>query len=480
MDFIAIMRWGWRQLTSMRTALILLILLGVAAIPGSLFPQRSQNPQKVDQYFVSDPTLAHWMDRFKLFNVYASPWFSAIYLLLFISLIGCVLPRTIEHLKAIGKKPPLTPKNLDRMEGFRVVEQGGDVALLHAKTWFKKNHFRIRVDENSISAEKGYGRETGNLLFHLSLVLILIGVALGSLFGSKGEAIVNVGERFVNTPTSYDTLSFGKFQGQGSLVPFELKVTDFVAKYNASTSMPEDYTLTASVANPIGSPSKSISIKVNKPLTYGNTKIYLQANGYSPVVSIRDKSGVVTFHGPVIFLPQDANLSSIGAIKVPDMNPQIGFIASFLPTAKSSKTRGVFSSYPEVLNPELVISVWQGNLGLDSGNPQSVYELNTSHMKKIGLHALNLGDTYNFAVGSITFEGWKSWVNLQIVDDPGKMYALFGAIFAILGLLISLFTRQRRIWVKVGSRVEIAGLAKNGIPGLSEELDDLQRKVEQG
>ena len=480
MDFIATMRWGWRQLTSMRTALILLILLGVAAIPGSLFPQRSQNPQKVDQYFVSDPTLAHWMDRFKLFNVYASPWFSAIYLLLFISLIGCVLPRTIEHLKAIGKKPPLTPKNLDRMEGFRVVEQGGDVALLHAKIWFKKNHFRIRVDENSISAEKGYGRETGNLLFHLSLVLILVGVALGSLFGSKGEAIVNVGERFVNTPTSYDTLSFGKFQGQGSLVPFELTVTDFVAKDNASTSMPENYTLTASVANPIGSPSKSISIKVNKPLTYGNTKIYLQANGYSPVVSIRDKSGVVTFHGPVIFLPQDANLSSIGAIKVPDMNPQIGFIASFLPTAKSSKTRGVFSSYPEVLNPELVISVWQGNLGLDSGNPQSVYELNTSHMKKIGLHALNLGDTYNFAVGSITFEGWKSWVNLQIVDDPGKMYALFGAIFAILGLLISLFTRQRRIWVKVGSRVEIAGLAKNGIPGLSEELDDLQRKVEQG
>jgi len=138
MDFIAIMRWGWRQLTSMRTALILLILLGVAAIPGSLFPQRSQNPQKVDQYFVSDPTLAHWMDRFKLFNVYASPWFSAIYLLLFISLIGCVLPRTIEHLKAIGKKPPLTPKNLDRMEGFRVAEQESDVALLHARAWFKR------------------------------------------------------------------------------------------------------------------------------------------------------------------------------------------------------------------------------------------------------------------------------------------------------------------------------------------------------
>jgi len=480
MGFFPVMRWGWRQLTSMRTALILLMLLGVAAIPGSLFPQRNQNPQKVDQYFVSDPGLAHWMDRLKLFNVYASPWFSAIYVLLFVSLIGCVLPRTIDHVKAIGKKPPLTPKNLDRMEGFRILTQSNSVALESAKIWFKKNYFRVRIDENSISAEKGYARETGNLLFHLSLVLILVGVALGSLFGSKGEAIVNVGERFVNTPTSYDTLSFGKFQGQGSLVPFELNVTDFAAKYNPLTSMPEDYTLTTSVANPVGSTKKSIVIKVNKPLTYGNTKIYLQANGYSPVVLIRNKSGEVTFHGSVIFLPQDANLSSIGAIKVPDMSPQIGFVASFLPTAKSNKTKGVFSSYPEVLNPELVISVWQGNLGLDSGNPQSVYELNTSQMKRIGLHGLKLGDTYNFGVGSITFEGWKSWVNLQIVDDPGKIYALFGAVFAILGLLISLFTRQRRIWVKVGTRVEIAGLAKNGVPGLNEELDDLQRKVEQG
>ena len=127
--FIGLLRWAWRQLTSMRTALILLMLLGVAAIPGSLFPQRNQNPQRVDAYFKSDPTLAKWMDRLHLFNVYASPWFSAIYLLLFISLIGCVLPRTFHHLAAIGKKPPLTPRNLDRMEGYRIVAADPDLSL---------------------------------------------------------------------------------------------------------------------------------------------------------------------------------------------------------------------------------------------------------------------------------------------------------------------------------------------------------------
>ena len=474
-----LLRWAWRQLTSMRIALILLMLLGVAAIPGSLFPQRSQNPQKVEQDFRDDPSIAHWMDKFHLFSVYSSPWFSAIYLLLFISLIGCVLPRTFHHVRAIGKKPPLTPRNLDRMEGFRVIDHAGSDALTVAEQWFKKRRFRIRVADGSISAEKGFGRETGNLLFHLSLILILIGVATGGLLGMKGEAIVNVGERFINTPTSYDTISYGKFQSEGSLVPFSLTATKFKATYNAITQQPIDYVLSTMVSHPIGSVAKPVIIRVNHPLTFGSTKIYLQANGYSPIVTVKDAAGVITFRGPTIFLPQDANLSSLGAIKVPDMKPQIGFIASFLPTASSSPQRGMFSSYPEVLDPKLVLSVWSGDLGLDSGNPQSVYSLDTSKMRKIGLKALTLGSTYTFGSGSITFDGWEPWVNLQIVDDPGKTYALLGAIAAILGLLISLFTRQRRIWIKVSDRVEIAGLAKNGIPGLDADLDDLQKQIQE-
>ena len=138
--FFGLARWAWRQLTSMRTALILLMLLGVASIPGSLFPQRNQNPQKVDSYFKSDPTVAKWMDRLHLFNVFASPWFSAIYLLLFISLIGCVLPRTFHHLRAIGKKPPLTPKYLVRMEGYQLVATNPALALAIAEKWLKRWH----------------------------------------------------------------------------------------------------------------------------------------------------------------------------------------------------------------------------------------------------------------------------------------------------------------------------------------------------
>ena len=472
-------QWIWRQLTSMRTALILLMMLGLASIPGSLFPQRNQNPMKVQDFARANPTLAHWLDKLKIFDVYSSPWFSAIYILLFISLIGCVLPRSIEHFKAIGKKPPLTPKYLDRMEGFAELERSTDGALDTAEKWLKKNRFRVRREADSISAEKGYSRETGNLLFHLSLIMILFAVAAGGLYGSKGEAILNVGDRFINTPTSYDNISFAKFQREGDMVPFSLRILDFKASYDVKTNAPTDYTLKVAAANPIGSKEILKTIKVNSPLTYGSTKVYLQANGYSPVVAVRDKSGKLIFEGPVTFLPQDGNLTSIGAIKLPDMTPQIGMVASFLPTADRSPKRGAFSSFPEVLDPRLLVSVWMGNLGLDNGTPQSVYRVDTSKMVRIGLKALSLGQIYDFGQGTLLFEGYKSWVNLQIVDDPGKMYALVGAILAILGLLTSLFTRQRRIWIKVEGRVQIAGLAKNGVPGLDEELSSLKKALEE-
>ena len=474
LDSRSFLRWCWRQLTSMRIALILLLLLAVAAIPGSLFPQRSQNPVQVRQYFIDNPQAAIWLDRLSMFDVFSSPWFSAIYLLLFISLIGCVLPRSIEHLKAIGAKPPLTPKYLDRMEFYTEIKK---VDLDKVEKHLKKKRFRIRRDENSISAEKGYARESGNLLFHLSLVLILIAVGVGSLLGSRGDAIVNVGDRFINTPTSYDILGFGKYQSEDSLPPFSITVKDFKAEYDPVTNAAIDYELTVLTANPAGSKEETRIIKVNQPLTYGSTKIYLQANGYAPIVVVKDKFGKVVFDGPTTFLPQDGNLSSIGAIKIPDMQPQIGFVASFLPTADRDPIRGGFSSYPEVLDPRLLLAVWKGDLGLNTGVPQSVYRIDTSKMERIGLKALVLNESYDFGEGSITFTGWTSWVNLQIVNDPGKGFALIGAILAILGLLISLFTRQRRVWVKQGKKTQVAGLAKNGIPGLEEEIRELVKEM---
>lgn len=470
----ALLRFLWRQLTSMRTALILLLLLAVASIPGSIIPQRDQNPMAVRDYFVNDPSVAKFLDRLSLFDVYGSAWFSAIYILLFISLIGCVLPRTFEHFKAMRAAPPLTPKYLDKMEHYQSWS-GSAEQLSAGRKWLQSKRFRIREFEGAISAEKGYLRETGNLFFHLALILVLIGVSFGALFGMRGEAIVNVGERFTNTPTTYDRLSFGKLFRDEDLPPFVIMVDDFIARYNLLTNAPEDYTLkVTAVTEPGQDPVKS-TIKVNSPLSFGSANVYLQANGYSVNVTVRDSAGEIVLQGPIPLLPQDGNLTSLGAIKAPDSDPQLGFIATFLPTQARTKAGAGISSFPEALDPELLLSAWKGDLGLDTGIPQSVYRLDTSKLAKIALKTLKLGETYTFTEGSITFDGVTPWVNLQIVQDPGKRYALLGSIIAILGLLASLFTRRRRIWIRYreDGRMEVAGLAKNSAPGLESEILEL-------
>ncbi len=476
LDGTSLARYLWRQLTSMRTALILLLLLGVAAIPGSLFPQRTQNPMQVSDYFKNSPELAEWLDRFWLFDVYGSPWFSAVYILLFISLIGCVLPRTIEHLKNARALPPATPKNLLRMEHFQEWNSNGS-ELETARAWFKKNRFRVLESEGSISAEKGFARETGNLFFHLALILVLIGISFSSLFGMRGEAILNVGERFVNNVTSYDSLTYGKLYRDSNLQDFMLTADKFVAQYNVLTGAPEDYTLDVSLRQGKEGTVEKKTMKVNSPLTIGDTRIYLQANGFSPVVTVVDSQLNVAFQGPVPFLPQDSQLRSIGAIKAPDAEPSVGFVGSFLPTYERDGENGGISVYPEALNPRLLLAAWVGDLGLDSGTPQSVYRIDTSKMQQVGLKALKPGESFVYPGGVITFEGYVQWVNISFVTDPGKKFALLGAIVAIIGLLASLFTRRRRIWIRVGEKVEVAGLAKNAAPGLEEEITEFIQRL---
>src|SRR5436305_9606818 len=106
---------AWRRLTSMRTALLLLSLLALAAVPGTLLPQRGLNPVKVAQFYSDHPSLAPVLDKLSFFDVFAAPWFAAIYLLLFVSLIGCLVPRIRLHARALRRTPPSAPRHLLRL-----------------------------------------------------------------------------------------------------------------------------------------------------------------------------------------------------------------------------------------------------------------------------------------------------------------------------------------------------------------------------
>ena len=471
----SLLRYLWRLLTSMRTALILLLLLGLASIPGSIIPQRTQNPFQVQDFYEANPSISPWLDRFYLFDVFGAPWFSAIYILLFVSLVGCLLPRLNHYRRAIFERPSKPPQTFENSQGFYQLDGDMDRVI----EWLKKNRYRFERFDGAISAEKGYLKEFGNLLFHLSLLLILVGIAMSSLFGMRGEAIVNEGERFINTPVAYDNISPGRLYSLDSMQPYRIDLNDFTAKYNPITNQALDYELKVTIRDDTDAKARQGVIRVNRPLTFGASRVFLQATGYSVLVTVRDSSSVVAFQGPVPLLPQDPNLTSAGAIKVPDMNPGIGFVASFIPTIERDPVRGAFSSFPEPLDPHLLLAAWQGDLGMDEGKPQSIYRLDTTKMERIALISMKPGESFDFKVGSITFDGYLPWVNIQVIHDPGKRPALIGGFLALFGALGMLFIHRRRIWIRLSNEgdnnfLEVAGVATSGEEKLLEDLASLK------
>ncbi|MFS0866540.1 cytochrome c biogenesis protein ResB [Microbacterium sp. 179-B 1A2 NHS] len=511
------LRWGWRQLTSMRSALVLLLLLAVAAIPGSLVPQRSADPNGVTQWEATNPDLFPVFEALQLFDVYSSVWFSAIYILLFVSLIGCVLPRTKHHWKALRSRPPRTPARLSRLDDHAeaVLEvpagETADTYAAHAvdlaQAQLASARYRVeRYDDGgaaSVSAERGYIRETGNLVFHGALVGILISVGIGGGFTYTGQTVITEGDGFVNSlGLGYTSFTPGRFVDPDGLSPYSITLDEFDVSYTplgeAGAGQSGDFAAHVTTRFAGGEPASGV-IRVNHPLTMDGDRIYLMGNGYAPTVTVRDPDGEIVFSESVPFLPQDSNLTSQGVVKVADgLAEQLGLVGFFYPTAATLGTGALTSAYGDLLNPRLTFWVYAGDLGIDDGTPRSVYALDPTGMEQLaGADAdqasleLVPGETVDLpnGLGTITFEdelaagapeSVKRYVSLSIHNDSGATWVLVFAILALAGLFAALFVPRRRMWVKATPegdtvRIEYAGLARGEDPAIAVAVAELAR-----
>lgn len=507
------LRWTWRQLTSMRVALMLLMLLAVAAVPGSVLPQRGQDAAAVLEYLGDHPTLGEWLDRFGFFEVYSSVWFSAIYILLFVSLVGCIVPRTIAHARALRNRPPRTPVRFGRFPATaRARTTASPDEVVDAVAGHLRGPVRrlptFRVDVGSeeprlgrpatrtVAAERGYLRETGNLVFHLALLGLLVSVALGQLLHYRGQAIVTEGRGFANAVVDYDTFDKGAWFRPSSLSPFSMTLDSFDSEFASDTvafAQARDFTAHVTVTEPDGG-QHSDQIKVNSPLTVDGAKIYLQGNGFAPEITVKDGAGEMAFSGRVPFLPEDTMYTSRGVVKVPDVSDgqeQIGLVGYFLPTAVVEEDGSARSVFPQPQNPLMVLEVYRGDLGLDDGVPQNVYRLDTASLtpsvdedgETIKL-LVKPGETVELpdGLGTVTLgEEVPRYVALDLRYDPSLGWVLTFSLLALAGLAVSLFTPRRRVWVRSWeatdddgrsfTHVELAGLARGDDAGLQREVD---------
>lgn len=512
------LRWGWRQLTSMRTALVLLLLLAIAAIPGSIVPQRSADPNGVSQYRADNPDLYPVLDALQLFDVYTSVWFSAIYILLFISLIGCVIPRTKHHWKALRSRPPRTPARLSRLddhvETVIPLGEGADAATAAAEAiglaegQLRKLGYRVerydRGETASVSAERGYLRETGNLVFHASLVGVLLSVGVGGGFTYTGQTVILEGESFVNSiGMGFASFNPGRFVDDDALPPYSLALDRFDVSYipwgEPGQGQAGDFAAHLTVAEP-GREPRQEAVRVNHPLNVAGDRVYLMGNGYAPMITVRDPEGEIVFREAVKFLPQDTFMTSQGVVKVADgLDDQLGMVGFFYPTAGWLDSGALSSGWPELLNPVVSLWIYAGDLGINDGTPRNVYALDPTGMTQIAgpdadddAIVLALGETAEIpgGFGTITFEDMTDegaaesvlrYVSLSIHRDVGAPWVLAFSVLATIGLLAGLFVPRRRMWVKAAVaggdlRLEYAGLARGEDPAIARAVADLARE----
>ncbi|MEH3136872.1 MAG: cytochrome c biogenesis protein ResB [Mycolicibacterium neoaurum] len=504
----ALFRNTWRTLTSMGTALVLLFLLALGAIPGALLPQRSLNAGKVDEYLADHPTLGPWLDRVQAFDVFSSFWFTSIYVLLFVSLVGCLTPRMLEHVRSLRAVPVPAPRNLSRLPKHHEVDIDGDASQLAAqvderlKGWRRITRRDGEVTE--ISAEKGYLREFGNIVFHFSLLGLLVAIAAGKLFGYEGNVIViaNGGPGFCSaSPAAFDSFRAGNTVDGTSLYPICVKVNDFDADYLPSGQAVSfaaniEYQAGEDLQNDVWNDYR---LEVNHPLRIAGDRIYLQGHGYAPTFTVTFPDGQ-TRTNTVQFRPDDPlTLLSSGVVRVdppagtyPDPDErrkhQIAIQGLFAPTEFLHGTL-LSSSFPALNKPAVAVDIYRGDAGLDTGRPQSIFDLDP---RLIGQGRLNKEARVNLTVGqetrladgtTVRFDGAVPFINLQVSHDPAQVWVLVFALTMMGGLLVSLVVRRRRVWVRITHAsagtvsVELGGLARTDNSGWGDEFEKLTDRL---
>ena len=504
---VARARTAWRALTSMGTALVLLFLLALAAVPGALLPQRSLNETKVAAYLAEHPVLGPWLDRLQFFDVFSSSWFTAIYVLLFVSLVGCLTPRTIEHLRSLRANPVPAPRNLGRMPKHAHAEVAGSVETVSARVATDLRGWRqaVRTTDGvtEISAERGYLREFGNIVFHFSLLGLLVAVAAGKLFGYEGNVVViaNGGPGFCSaSPAAFDSFRAGNTVDGTALYPICVRVNDFSARYlptGQATSFAADidYQAGADLASATWRPYR---LEVNRPLRVGGDRVYLQGHGYAPTFTVVFPNGE-TRTQTVQWQPDDAQtLLSSGVVRFdppPGLYPadqrrkhQIAVTGLLAPTQQLDGTL-LSSSFPELRDPAVAVDIYRGDAGLDTGRPQSLFALDhrlieQKRLNKVKRINLALGQQVRLDDGTIVrFDGATPFVNIQVSHDPAQVWVLVSALTMMGGLLVSLTVRRRRVWARITPgqpgtvKVELGGLARTDNSGWGGEFDRLARRV---
>lgn len=422
-------RRAWHQFTSARTANGLLAAMVVAGIAGILIQQfgtltladpvlyAAAVQRSADRY---GDTLGAIFERFDLYRVFTSWWWTLLVGLFTVSLAGNTIARLPRLLRDVRTAPvkrgraffrSSVPARTGPLEGL----DGSSLPSL-----LQRAGYRVRVERTGgvihLLAERNRFAPLASLVSHAALIFFVLGMGIVTpRFGYETGLKVPIGEgRPTGFPSDPETVLV---QNEG-----------FVATYDAAGN-PIDYRTTLAIYR-AGEPIARKEVTVNDPLSVDGWVFHENFFGPAVEIDVRDDAGLILYSGAVLL---DGQLSGKpeGLLRVPGTDVSLELLLA--------KGEGGVA--------ELTV------IGVrPPPNPEAAPEIAFGAV-------LRTGDGYfvpDPAIG-IEFRKPSSYVGLIAKRDPGQGLIWLGAILLVVGVSVSLLRPRRRVWARYdGTTVRLA------------------------
>ena len=444
----------WSAFSSIKLTLFLLILLAVTSIFGTVIPQQEgafELAQKLS------PGLVRILSSLQLFDMYHSLWFRLIIGALAVNLVVCSLdrfPSSLKRFRSVPKVDRQKPfENLPPDRTFSVKKEMEGVRESVARL-LRRKYRKLETKDGDrgtfFFVEKGRYTYFGVYLVHFSVLLILVGGIIGSLFGF--EAFVNIPEG-----DGINKVTLRKSRISKSL-PFTVRCENFTVEFYPNGT-PKEYRSNLAFIKE-GKPVFQGPLRVNHPITFEGITFYQSSYGSLPGDKVRlsmkkegteENLSLEAEMGRPFPLPGKVGEAVVTDARSDFMRMGPAIHLQIRPTAGEEIHFWVFK------NAEAIRQRFPGIF-------ERFPKLDPGSFKP-----------YVFSLESMDS---RYYTGLQVSRDPGVPLVWAGFVSIVIGLFVTFFLFHRMVWVhlsqgKKGVRVAVAGMGNKNPVGLERELDGL-------
>lgn len=438
----------WKFFTSIKLTVVLLLTLAATSIVGTLIPQNEDPAAYVQAY---GEFVFRLFSTLGIFDMYHSWWFQSLLLLLTANIVVCSIDRLSATRNILFVKKPSfrvlrfrSLKNKETFDDDRSPEQLRKLYLPYFERVFRHSHLENTEKGFCLFGEKGRWTRLGVYTVHLSVVLLLVGGLIGSIFGFDG---------FVNIPEGEAVTSI-RLGNNGKTLPldFELRCDNFNVSFYDS-GMPKEYRSSLTILKD-GKPVLSKEIIVNDPLRYKGVSMYQSSYGSMP-----PNNAVFSFTSKNTGKIYQRKVAVGEAIELPE---KMGtFVLKGFDSSANFRGQNIGEALRGTLTPE-------------NGKPVEIL----LPIRFPSFDKMRRGDL----IISVAELKQRFYTGLQVTSDPGVWLVYMGFIVMIIGCYITFFMSHQQFCVEVVeksnySRIIVSGKANKNKLGVQDKIKKIAEKL---